>query len=301
MRERFDVQAKEALAALLADVGTVERGLEASAPAQRFDLYFRPDPEHRAERHARGLLGEMTDAESGLEVFYNTPSALQTRDCVRKLWTLERALVLEARSQGRTVREGRTRVWVLTTGKPRRALKAFRARPSKHWPKGVYTTARVIGLGVVVLRELPRTRETLALRILAKGATRAQACEELVHVEPDAWERRLIEILVRWRTEIPLDPALWTEEEKDFMTTTSTAFDELKASLLKEGQRKGVKKGLAPLVHQFERKLGRALSTAEHTTLRKRLRTHGPARLGDVVLDLDAVALARWIEDPAAQ
>ena len=79
------------------------------------------------------------------------------------------------------------------------------------------------------------------------------------------------------------------------------AFDELKASLLKEGQRKGVKKGLAPLVHQFERKLGRALSTAEHTTLRKRLRTHGPARLGDVVLDLDAVALARWIEDPAAQ
>ena len=298
------MQAKEALAALLADVGTVERGLEASAPAQRFDLYFRPDPAHRAERHQRGLLGAMTDDESGLEVFYKTPTALQTRDCVRKLWTLERALVLDARAHGLTLREGRTRVWVLTTGRPERALKAFRARPSKRWPKGVYTTARLIGLGVVVLRELPRTRATLALRILAKGATRARACEELVHVEPDAWERRLIEILVRWRTEIPLDPALWTEEEKDFMTTTSTAFDELKASLLKEGQKKGVKKGLekglAPLVHQFERKLGRSLATAEHTTLRKRLRTHGPARLGDVVLDLDAAALARWLDDPDA-
>ena len=50
----------------------------------------------------------------------------------------------------------------------------------------------------------------------------------------------------------------------------------------------------------FERKLARPLTEAEHGSLSARLDTVGPARLGDVVLDLDGMALDAWLRDPAA-
>ena len=81
--------------------------------------------------------------------------------------------------------------------------------------------------------------------------------------------------------------------------------DELKAEAAKEGVkkgvRKGVKKGLAPLARQFARRLGRALTADELRTLTQRLDSHGPDRLGDVVLDLTPKQLAAWIDDPAAK
>jgi hypothetical protein len=63
----------------------------------------------------------------------------------------------------------------------------------------------------------------------------------------------------------------------------------------------GRNEGLGPLEHQFSRRLGRPLTEAEHATLVARLRTHGPDRLGDVVLDLSRDELALWLVDPAAR
>jgi hypothetical protein len=60
-----------------------------------------------------------------------------------------------------------------------------------------------------------------------------------------------------------------------------------------------VQQGLRPLVHQFERKLGRALSEGERTTLRAQLEVLGPDKLGDLVLDLDAAALGAWLSASA--
>jgi len=59
--------------------------------------------------------------------------------------------------------------------------------------------------------------------------------------------------------------------------------------------------GLGPLEHLFARRLGRTLTPPEQATLLARLRTHGPDRLGDVVLDLSPDELAAWITDPAAR
>ena len=63
---------------------------------------------------------------------------------------------------------------------------------------------------------------------------------------------------------------------------------------------KGIEQGLTPLAHQFERRLGRALTAEEHHALRERFDRLGSNRLGDVVLDLSAAALAGWLADPDA-
>ena len=52
--------------------------------------------------------------------------------------------------------------------------------------------------------------------------------------------------------------------------------------------------------HLFERRLSRWLTPSEQETLCQRLLKLGAFRIGDVVLDLDATALAAWLADPAA-
>ena len=68
-----------------------------------------------------------------------------------------------------------------------------------------------------------------------------------------------------------------------------------------KGRKEGLDQGIGPLVHQFERRLRRTLSEEERSVLQGRLGSHGPARLGDVVLDLDPEVLARWLADPNAR
>lgn len=51
----------------------------------------------------------------------------------------------------------------------------------------------------------------------------------------------------------------------------------------------------------YERRLGRPLSEGERAVLRERWARLGADRLGDVVLDSSAEALAAWLADPAAR
>jgi hypothetical protein len=67
-----------------------------------------------------------------------------------------------------------------------------------------------------------------------------------------------------------------------------------------EGLEQGLEKGLGPLAHQFERRLARALTSAERGVLVRRLGSLGPERLGDLVIDFSPEALAAWLAAPDA-
>ncbi len=62
-----------------------------------------------------------------------------------------------------------------------------------------------------------------------------------------------------------------------------------------------VSESLHAAQRQFERRLGRGLAEAERETLAARFHRLGPLRVLDVVLDLDAPALAAWLADPDAR
>jgi len=67
-----------------------------------------------------------------------------------------------------------------------------------------------------------------------------------------------------------------------------------------KGQQEGIEKGIGLVAHLFERRLARPLDSAERGALIRRLDTLGPERLGDVVFDLSAEALAAWLAAPDA-
>jgi hypothetical protein len=71
---------------------------------------------------------------------------------------------------------------------------------------GVYRSARGTGLVLVVLSALPAVPETLALRLLARGPTFLRALAELKRLPDDAWERRVVDVLLRWRSDARRHP-----------------------------------------------------------------------------------------------
>ncbi|WP_437635850.1 hypothetical protein [Sorangium sp. So ce854] len=297
MRSRFDAFGKNVLRDTLTRVGDAGTEVEVIAASQTMDVWYVPDPARAASRAELGLLGELAAEPCQFEPFHDTPGPGELRGCVRKQlhWHHE----LERRAGGDVPFQ---RLCLLSSGRPATVLDAFGFQPDPGRP-GLYRTAPGWRVDLVVISELPRTRETLLLRLLGAGAVLRDAIRELTALPEDAWERSIaLPWLVRLRFELPPEPsaraALDPEEEEEIVTEVQQWFEQLKQSLRDEGLKEGQ---IQMLARQFEKKLRRPLAEAERSVLAERFDRLGPDRLDDVLLELPADALAAWLADPTAR
>jgi hypothetical protein len=196
-------------------------------------------------------------------------------------------------------------LWILSSGRPEGVLEGFAFAPLEGWPPGVYSTAQTaVPVRLVVLGELPPTRDTLPLRLMGRGAAAERAARELGALPRDAWERRILEpamISLQKKIERVQASGHLTEEEREILVNGQKLIDAIENRGLERGRSEGRQQGLELVVHLFGRKLGRPLTDRQRATILRRLDTLGPDRLGDVVLDLDTAALAAWLANPRAQ
>ena len=176
------------------------------------------------------------------------------------------------------------------------------------WPSGYYADRITGRVRIVVVSQLPRTRDTLLLRLMGAGRTLRDAITDLGALPVDAPERILaLPHLVRLR----IAPA--TEDQvmnhKQFLKITENLVREHERAIeargieqgIERGIERGIEQGLAPLLGQIARKLRRALTDDDRRAIATRLDLVGPERLGDVVLDFNGDALAAWLADPDAR
>jgi hypothetical protein len=136
--------------------------------------------------------------------------------------------------------------------------------------------------------------------VLARGPHLRRALDELSTLQPDAWERRLVAVLLRWRREAPATSTHRTPEEEETMSALADLnawYEQYRTELINEGRNEGQ---FAVLARLFERKLARALSADERSVLRTRLLAQGHDALSDLVIERDADALAVWLASPDA-
>ncbi|NET58380.1 MAG: hypothetical protein F6K47_20160 [Symploca sp. SIO2E6] len=67
----------------------------------------------------------------------------------------------------------------------KKTLNGFAASPKPSWPKGVYHLPVHLKTGIIVINQLPKTPETLWLRLLGKGKVQGQAISELLALSKD--------------------------------------------------------------------------------------------------------------------
>ncbi len=305
IRTPFDRFAKSVVVDHVGPRGTAVSEQEISSDTQRADLSWTPDPARLASHPPRDLLDSMANVASLWEFFHHAPSLWELLMCLQKLIAWHAIL----RRAAFTAKEKPPRLppptWILAANASPAIRAAMGLVPmSAAWGPGFYSGPPGDRLRAVVLRELPRTPATLLLRLLGSGATFRDALDDLAALPPDAHERAVVLPQLE-RLRLTLPGLSSTEEKKmkhdELLRITEKLHLEYVQSLKDEGFSRGVAKGVAPMVHLFSRRLGRALTDAEHTSIAARLDALGPVRLGDVVLDLDGPALAAWLADPDAR
>ncbi len=300
---RHDPYARLLLDRMLSLGGRVEQEFPIPPLAtRRADLLFAPEPATKPPE-AIGALGRVMAHPCLVEAYGGTVRRPAYEAAQGKRHDLHRA----ARSRGAPY-ELRVFVdahlWLLCTDHPRDLLRAQRAQPLAGAPRGFYAVSAWPTICLVSLRRLPKSADTLMLRLLSRwrAAGALPALRRRVAQDP-----RLAPVLDSMVLYIKtLNPSPEGELTMlDVATEMQKWKESLQRSALRKGMKKGIEKGislgLAPLERQFARRLGRPLSSTEQTTLLTRLQSVGPERLGDVVLDLDASALAAWLVDPAAR
>ena len=257
----------------------------------------------------RGLLGLMTRERCVVEP-YQPAATLDDVDHASLRVTLlhdKLKAVEPAPAAGRRKLPPRPTLWIITAERDRGLLREWLCVRDRALGRGVYRS-RVATRGprVVVVEELPRTRATLLVRLMGHGEVLQRALGDLRALPPDAWERAVVAPLLRVvRRDLErrgiVVPDLEAEPVIIDYKILVAEYEADKKQLLNEGRSEGRSEGLRPLVHQFERRLGRPLTDGERTTVAARLDRVGPERLGDVVFDLSPDALAAWLADPDAR
>lgn len=188
-----------------------------------------------------------------------------------------------------------------------------------HWPRWIEVdvrrgvlTAEDVGQGCrrigphdhdvlwIAADELPLRVELLPFLFVRSERRLSELVDWALTVKGPDWVAGVLQML-------PMSPDV-TEELQFHVPTDPAEQRRIKAELLRRWLRQLPEGGdelveqaaLQRLQHQFERRLSRPLTPSEQETLHQRLTSLGSNRLGDVVLDLDATALAAWLADPAA-
>ena len=260
-RTNHDQFAKQYLAELLAPLGSVEPGRELAGQVQQADVWFVPSEVASAERRVLGLLSQMASSPCLLEPFRNPPNRTEVRSCLLKLFLLHgefQRRTRRDRASGATSdtlkEDDLPRLWILSPSASAALLNGFGARVEPDgWSAGVYFLPAALRTALVALNQLPRTPETLWLRILGKGATQQQAISELLELpKGHPLRNNVLELLANWR--LTLDERQTVDEdERMLMMNLSPAYLRWREETLQEGKQEGKHEGQRVVVENLLR------------------------------------------------
>jgi hypothetical protein len=231
MRNKFDKVAKGIGEEALGTSGTISINAEVSPETQHADLRYEPDPRRKAERKRLGLLGQLAAVPCLIEVFSQSLSADDFRACLGKHIAFWRQRELRTRKgkprRPRPTSHVKPFLWIISAGRPTTLLAKLELKPS---PDDIYFFGNdVLRVGLVVASELPRTRTTLLVRLMAAGPLLAPATQELRALPANAPERAVAEkILLKFQRFLEAQPHQ-TPTEQEFIKAMLKTWEDARA------------------------------------------------------------------------
>jgi hypothetical protein len=292
MRTRFDQLAKGMLGQALSTAGEVRTQEEVPGEVQTVDVWFQPAPGNAAARAQLGLLGRIAATACLIEPFHTTPGAGPVLDCVSKQLAVRRNLVREARRSGGDA-PVIPRLWLISVGRPRGVLSGLRFEPLSGWPSGIWQGPPLLRTYVVVLRDLPVTRETLLLRLLGAGQSFWRAVEELRALPADDWEpQTFFPMLLAYRIDISQDPEEPSEVDMGYAEKLRDIYDDWERRLREQSEEKGKEEGMREGKKEGEVK---GVRSSVIDLYRVRFGEPPPALQGAIEAMNDIPTLRRWL------
>ncbi|EDN70991.1 conserved hypothetical protein [Beggiatoa sp. PS] len=246
-RQRHDQFAKQYLAELLEPLGKIETSLEVPGEPHFVNLHFTPLAISENDRNTLGLLAKMVSSICLLEPFRNQPTKREMRDCLLKLFSVHDELQRQSKRSSKKYlpEEQLPFLWILVPIASTTLVTGFGASQIlEDWGPGIYFLAPDLKTAIVAINQLPKTKETLWLRILGKGQIQQKAIEELLALPDDNTLRLMIlELLSTWHITMKLKNHL-TDDEQELIMNLTPAYKQWYQKTLLEGMRQGLHEGL---------------------------------------------------------
>jgi hypothetical protein len=155
IRTPFDRFGKQMVRDAVEDRCSVESDAEVPASTRRIDLWVTPREGCASPLDHLGLLGRITSGSVTLEFFHNTPSGDELHVCLIKHGEFRNFL-----SRRKTLPPVPIQ-WVISSGRPDAGIEGLGFRPMSSGLRGIYESPPLLCTRLVVVSELPVTRDTL--------------------------------------------------------------------------------------------------------------------------------------------
>jgi Domain of unknown function (DUF4351) len=293
-----DEFAKNFLDSLLSPLGTVEVSQQISSEVRYADVYFTPQP-NAIKNTDLGLLAKLAQSAVVFEPFRNSVKIPQIRACMSKLFDLHQALGKEAKKekQPELAEDGLPMLWILTPTLSAPILEGFGAKLDlENWGEGVYLMPAHFKTGIIVLHQLPKTPETLWLRILGKGRVQEQAIHEVAAL-PVAHPQRenVLDLLGNLKVILELIMQLSPLYLEKIQAAENVGEQRGRQAGLIQGEQQGEVKGQQELVlRQLNRRVGNVSVELEARV--RALPLSMIEELGEALLDFSQMGdLVAWL------
>jgi hypothetical protein len=233
----------------------------------------------------------MTRGPTIVEAFHNTPGIDDARGCIHKQLGIDSLRCAEARRKKKRARPQFPQLWMVSSGRPVSIVEGYGLRPLGGFPAGVFSRCIADALGVVVLRELPRERDTLLLRLMGAGDVLREAISELIALPDRARERAIaLEELLALRFQIPQNTTV--DREREYLMSTEEIIEYWKRRYRNEGIQEGLSLGQEQGQEQGREQ---GMKVALRTLYESRFGELPPSIAGAIEAAHDSATLTRWV------
>ncbi|MEG3940775.1 hypothetical protein QT995_21780 [Microcoleus sp. S36b_A3] len=241
-----DQFAKQYLKELLTPLGKVETSLDIAGEVRQIDVFFAPKAEPEVEATALGILGQIAAKPAVLEPFRSPVQTGEIRSCLGKLFDVHAEYErVAARDNSRIAEADLPQLWILSPTVSDVMLAGFGAIPEpENWVNGVYFLSPSLKAAIIAIHQLPRTPETLWLRILGKGNVQKQAIAELRELPSDNFFRlSALELLYNLRTILEVRQDI-DREDRELIMELSPLYLQRLEDATQRGIQQGIQRGI---------------------------------------------------------
>jgi hypothetical protein len=224
---------------LLQPLGTVQ----VAGEVREIDVWFSPNQSvNTVEASRLGLLGRFATTPAILEPFRNAATPTEICSCLLKLLEIRGEYERDAKRDKQLLTESSLpMLWILSPTASESVLEGFAAiSDEENWETGIYFLPKYLRTAIVAIHQLPKTRETLWLRILGKGRVQSTAIDELEALPADEPLRsRALELLYSLKTTLEVKQNI-DEEDRELIMRLSPLYTQRLEEAEQRGERKVV-------------------------------------------------------------
>ncbi|WP_232225098.1 hypothetical protein [Dactylococcopsis salina] len=235
-----DKFAKDYFESLLEPFGQINSQKRVSAEDQYIDVWFEPAPENLEELKELGVLGRMATTPSMFEPYRNPVTPEQIGDCLLKLLLVRTQMKRQARrKESSLAEESVPRLWILTPTASSTVLSGFNAMQTPDELEGFYTLGSSLSTNIIVIHQLPRTEETLWLRVLGRGRVQKEAIDELEALsENNPFRQRALELLYTLQKGLQSKQDI-ESEDRELIMRLEPLYQQEKEKLVRDAEERG--------------------------------------------------------------